>query len=207
MRPTALLLVLLLWPLPSAHAAGTADDAARDPREAQARSYFTIGLSHYRLGELEEAIQAFQAGYRCKPQPLFLFNIAQAARKSGHIDMAIDYYQQYLEREPLRNAQQRTEAEEHLRDLRRLRAAQPPPPPAPTAPPEPAPIPSPPTPSVSPSLTLVVTPPARRPVWKQGWLWGTLSAVVVVGVGVGVGTWLGLQPRPPEHPSLGTVAF
>jgi hypothetical protein len=99
-------------------------DEAREAqaREAQARSYFSIGQGHYHLGEYGEAIDAFQAGYRLKALPLFLFNIAQAARKSERYQMALDYYVQYLEREPMRTAPQRTEAESWVVKLRRAQA-------------------------------------------------------------------------------------
>jgi tetratricopeptide (TPR) repeat protein len=200
-------------------AAGGSDEAAKDPREAQARSYFNIGLSHFTLGELDEAIEAFQAGYRCKPLPLFLFNVAQAARKGGKVEMAIDYYRQYLEHEPSRTPQ-RIEAEEQLVRLRRQRATAPPvaKPASPTAPaasptvqptlasPKAAPAPA---VRYAPSLAVATAPaPAPRPSWwKRGWFWGTVVSVVVVGAGVGVGTWFGLQSRTPERPSLGSITF
>src|SRR5262245_34583792 len=89
--------------------AGGGRARAEEARELQARSHFAIGQGHYRLGNFAEAIESFQAGYRLKPLPLFLFNIAQAARKSARFEMALDYYVQYLEREPSRSAPQRAE--------------------------------------------------------------------------------------------------
>src|SRR5437879_2573785 len=67
--------------------------------ERQARSYFSIGAGHFSLGEYDAAISAFQSGYKHKPLPTFLFNIAQAARKGGRLDMALEYYKQYLTEE------------------------------------------------------------------------------------------------------------
>jgi len=209
---------------------------ADEAREAQARSYFSIGQGHYALGEYAAAIEAFQAGYRMKPLPMFLFNIAQAARRSGRNDLAEEYYVQYLERETTR-APQKAEAESWLLKLRRdneiarsrrppppkeppvTRAAPPPPPPsptptpvAPTPPPARAPLVAAPTPAPEltavPELTTSAPPaPAKRPIWKRGWFWGTLAAAAVVAAGVGVGTWLAVQPHGPAKPNLGSVDF
>jgi tetratricopeptide (TPR) repeat protein len=204
---------------------------AEEAREAQARSYFAIGQGHFNLGEYAAAIEAFQAGYRQKPLPLFLFNIAQAARKSGRLELAQDYYTQYLDREPARAAPQRTEARAQLGKVRhelaaaareRSRVAPPSklgasedevaPPPRSVAPPVVAVVPAAPAPA---ALDFAATAPAAsltrapepRPVWKRGWFWGTLGAVVVAGAGAGIGAWLALQSRAPAKPSLGSVPF
>ena len=207
---------------------------AEDTREAQARSYFSVGLGKYNLGEYSAAIEAFQAGYKLKPLPLFLFNIAQAARKSGRLELAQEYYALYIDREMTRSAPQRTEARAQLLRVRhelavaaRERRNAPPPPQklavSEDEPPAPAPVtmqpasspasqPLPPAaldPAVAASLSApaVNREAAPRPVWKRAWLWGTLGAVVVVGVGAGVGAWLALQSRGPAKPSLGAVNF
>lgn len=209
---------------------------AEDAREAQARSYFSVGLGKYNLGEYPAAIEAFQAGYKLKPLPLFLFNIAQAARRSGRFELAQEYYVLYLDREMTRSAPQRTEARAQLIRVRhelaiaareRRNAPPPPKPPAKLSDDEPTPTPvapivtpSPPPPSPSvppatldPALAASLTTPAvtrdaqSRPVWKRAWFWGTLGAVVVVGVGAGVGAWLAVQSRGPAKPSLGAVNF
>jgi tetratricopeptide (TPR) repeat protein len=219
MKALALGVVLLVGILPTApaRAAGDVDDAQRNRREEQARTYFAIGARHFRQGELEEAIASFQAGYRLVPQPLFLFNIAQAARKSGKVELAIEYYDRYLQQEPSPTAPQRAEAEEQLARLRRRRPL---PPPA-TNSPTPAPDPRSPTPSPAltpPLVSAVAAPdsapglaksggPARRAWWSRGWFWGTMAGVLVAGAGVGVGVWLAVQPRAPERPSLGSVSF
>jgi hypothetical protein len=174
-----------------------ADETAQGARERQSRSYFAIGASHYSLGEYEEAIVAFQAGYRSKPLPLFLFNIAQSARKAGKPELAVDYYRQYLEREPLVTAPQRAEAQLELDRLRQRLAAQPPAPPARSVA-EPA--------VAAPSLVAISTPAPAPRVRSRRWIWGVVVGVVVAGAAVGVGVGLGLQPSPP-HPSLGTITF
>ncbi len=223
---TIVALVTLTWPSPA-----RADDA----REAQARSYFSVGLGKYNLGEYAAAIEAFQAGYKLKPLPLFLFNIAQAARKSGRLELAQEYYVLYVDREMTRSAPQRTEARAQLIRVRhelavaaRERRNAPPPAklavsedePAPSAPktapivtPAPVATTSVPAAALEPALAASLTTPALtrepapRPVWKRAWFWGTLTAVVVVGVGAGVGGWLAVQSRGPAKPSLGAVNF
>jgi tetratricopeptide (TPR) repeat protein len=212
MRPFALAAALLLGLL-SATPARATDDAGERAREEQARSCFASGARHFHDGDYEGAIAAFQAGYRHSPQPLFLFNIAQAARKSGQIEMAIDYYDQYLQREPSRAAPQRAEAEQQLIRLRR-RSAPPPPTNAPSAL-EPRPVAPPPSlppptaataPALEPAPAIARTQsPTHRSARSHAWIWGTVAGVVVVGAGVGL--WVGLQPRGPEHPSLGSVTF
>jgi hypothetical protein len=181
-----------------ARAEERADESAQAARERQSRSYFAIGASHYSLGEYEEAIAAFQAGYRSKPLPLFLFNIAQSARKAGKPELAVDYYRQYLEREPLVSAPQRAEAQLELERLQKRLAAQPPAPPVRSVA-EPA--------VAAPSVVAISTPaPAPRVRSGRGWIWGVVAGVVVAGAAVGVGLGLGLQPSAP-HPSLGTITF
>lgn len=219
MRVLALAVGLLVGILAAAPARAADDVDERAPREEQARTYFAIGARHFHDGEYQEAIAAFQAGYRRAPQPLFLFNIAQAARKSGQVELAIEYYDQYLQREPSPAAPQRAEAEQQLVRLRRRSPPPPPPPLTTSAPSAPEPKPTTPAPAATSPLasTVIATQPApavsrssgpaRRAWWARGWFWGTVAGVVVVGAGVGVGLGLGLQPRAPERPSLGSVTF
>ena len=208
---------------------------AEDTREVQARSYFSVGLGKYNLGEYAAAIEAFLAGYKLKPLPLFLFNIAQAARKSNRLELAQEYYVLYIDREMTRSAPQRTEARAQLIRVRHELAVAAPehrnaPPPSKLAVSEDEPTPAATTtapvvtqssaaptsvpataldPTLAASLTApsVTRAPESRPVWKRGWFWGTLTAVVVVGVGAGVGAWLAVQSRGPAKPSLGAVNF
>ena len=46
------------------------------------------------------AIEEFQGLYEQKPQPILLFNLAQAHRKAGHKAQALDLYERYLREAP-----------------------------------------------------------------------------------------------------------
>src|SRR5438309_6560286 len=79
-------------------AAGAQEPAALSPQEAEQRSrvHFKLGEGHLQLKEYDEAIREFEIGYRYKPLPLFLYNIAQVAALAGQRDKALDYYERYL---------------------------------------------------------------------------------------------------------------
>jgi hypothetical protein len=186
MRP-ALLLCLL------AAAPALAEEALPpEVREQQAREYFKMGRRNYDLGDYEAAINDFKSGYRAKPMPLFLFNIGQAANQAKKRELAIEYYQRYLESETLLDAPELAEARKHLEILRR----------APEPPPAPVPAPPPPAPPVVVAEPAPPPPPRRQPAW----VWGVVAGGVVVGVALGVGLGVGLQPGTTD-PSLGFVRF
>ena len=61
---------------------------------------FEKGKAAYRLGEFDEAIAFFREGYRLKPDPVFLYNIALAHRGKEEFEKAIFFYQSYLREAP-----------------------------------------------------------------------------------------------------------
>ena len=192
-----LLLSTAAWSAPS-------DKGAPDARVQQARVYFNVGLDHFQQGEYEAAIVAFQTGYRIKPMPLFLFNIAQSARKAKKTELAIDYYQQYIALEGTSGAQPVAEAQVQLDLLRREQASATPP----VTPPPPS-MNLAPMPPAGPSLSAASSPsptPGDRPLWKRTWFWGAIAGVVVAGTAVGLGVGLGVHGGAPQ-PSLGAVTF
>ncbi|HET6281998.1 MAG TPA: tetratricopeptide repeat protein [Polyangia bacterium] len=140
--------------------------AADDPRRA--KELFQEGTTFFDVGQFDKAIEAWQAGYKAKPDPGFLYNIAQAYRISGDPHKAIFFYRGYLRNSP--NAENRVEVEQKIATLQKQAAeldknkqpalAVPAPPPpgraAVTAPP-PAPTSVPPPPSSAP------TPAASTP--------------------------------------------
>jgi tetratricopeptide (TPR) repeat protein len=159
-------------------AAARADDPERI---AVARQHFQMGRELYLKGRFDDAASEFEVGYRFQPQPLFLYNIAQSARRAGRVDKAIDQYRRYLAADP--NAPERAEVERYLAELEHLRAASTPPPTAP------APAPA---------------PHARS---RRGlWIGLGVGAAAVVVAGVATGLALGLTRGAPST-DLGNHVF
>src|SRR5262245_36586900 len=77
----------------------TATAASADPR-SEASQLFEKGKAAYRLGDFDEAIVHFREGFRLKPDPTFLYNIALAYRAKGDLEKAIFFYQSYLRDAP-----------------------------------------------------------------------------------------------------------
>jgi tetratricopeptide (TPR) repeat protein len=148
-----------------------------------ARQHYRLGLELYMKSRFDEAAIEFETGYRLQPQPLFLYNIAQSARRAGRVDKAIDYYQRYLAASP--NAPERAEVERQLVELEQLRAASRPPQAATAT-----------TPAAAPA------PRSRRGLWIGLGVGG--AAVVVAAVATGLA--LGLTRGAPSS-ELGNHVF
>ena len=61
---------------------------AQDQAEV-ARQHYRNGLKLFDEHKYSEAIEEFQAGYELKPDPAFIYNIAQCHRLVGHAEEAI----------------------------------------------------------------------------------------------------------------------
>jgi tetratricopeptide (TPR) repeat protein len=128
-------IVLTSFAAPSAHA---------DPaRLREARAHYEQAVAYYNLDEYAPALAEFREAYRIKPDPSFLFNIAQCHRKLGQTDAALDYYRKYLRNLP--DAPNRADVERMVAELHAKEAAPQPDaapapvaaaPPAPAAPPQ-----------------------------------------------------------------------
>jgi len=103
---TVLLLGLLLSSVPALGA---------DSPTAQARELFTEAQKQFDLGNWEAAIQGFAKAYELRPDPTFLYNMAQAYRRGDNPKRAIDLYKNYLIKDP--KSPQRAEVEEKIRIL------------------------------------------------------------------------------------------
>lgn len=167
--------------------------ARADEATAVARDAYDKGMAHYHLEEYDAAIDEWERGFRAKPAPEFLYNIAQAYRLSKRPDKALSFYQKYLRVNP--EAKNRDEVEKHIATLKEIvekqksSAESPPQTPLPAAQPSPSPA----TPTATPPPTTaradLVAQPAERPVYKKGWFWGVMggvAAVAVAGVVIGV---------------------
>jgi hypothetical protein len=160
----------------------------------KAKECFKKGMAEFMLNNYDAAITLFGEGFREEPEPVFLYNIAQAHRKAKRWPQAIEYYKKYLQMSP--RAANRPEVEEHLANLAKAleeAASQPTKPVEAVAPP---PVVTPPTnpepPATTPKEPIVSTTTATTttdnggstPVYKKWWLW-TIVGVVVVGAVVG----------------------
>ncbi|MDZ4694980.1 MAG: tetratricopeptide repeat protein [Deltaproteobacteria bacterium] len=86
-----------------------------------AKRHFREGTSHYDLGDFKQAVDSYKAGYRIKPDPVFLYNIGQAHRMLKEYDQAITAYKAYLRNRP--QAPNRADVESKIENMRAERAA------------------------------------------------------------------------------------
>jgi tetratricopeptide (TPR) repeat protein len=196
----AVVSAICLWPSPPpAHA-----DAA------QARAHFDKGRAYFQVDEYRQAIDEFKAAHVEKPDPAFLYNIAECYRHLGEIAEALTYYRRFLSLAPA-NDRSRPAVEKRVAELQKTAPAPRPLPPNATTPP-PAPMPTTPPPAtVEPPVALLVGEPppsaaTEAPFYKRGWFIATAAAVVVVGAGIGV--WAASRaPGPPDTPLGNQHAF
>ena len=148
-----------------------------------ADSHYKKGKKAYTLGHFPEAIEEFEKAYDIKPEPLFLFNIAQAHRQNGNLQRAIFFYRRYLDADP--KTKDRADIEKRIKDAESQLAAEKERSLSPAAP-APQPAPAPPTVVVmqAPAPAPQTTPaPAPKSEGKPGR--GLIIAGIVTG-GVGV---------------------
>jgi tetratricopeptide (TPR) repeat protein len=90
---------------------------------------------HYDLRQYAAAIEDYRRAFEALPDPLFLFDIAQAYRQIHDCDNAITFYRNYLRERP--DADNRAKVEEFIAELTPCTPASslaPPPAPTPAAP-------------------------------------------------------------------------
>jgi tetratricopeptide (TPR) repeat protein len=157
-----------------------ANKAAADA-EASAREHFARGQRLTSRGDYAAAYREFAAGYALTERPLFLFNMAEAARASGDTARARENYQRFLQADP-GNALASTAQT-------RLAALEPESPAAP-APSDPSPEPPRlfPPPATAPTddgvpATRVAIAPATAPVplYKKWPFWAVVGGVLISG--------------------------
>lgn len=169
----AVVVLLALGAMPrGASAQPTKPDAAAD---AAGRQHFQRGQKLSARGEFDAAYREFEAGYAATHRPLFLFNMAEAARAGGEDAKARDNYNEFLRLEP--NSALAATARARLADLEG--AAPPPtpvaPPPVPLSPPSATP----PRPEGEPLPPAPVARAEDRPVWKKWPFWAVVAGGVV----------------------------
>jgi tetratricopeptide (TPR) repeat protein len=158
-----------------------------------ARKAFERGMGYYQKDEFDKAIEQFDVGFRLIPNPLFLYNMAQAHRLSNRPEKSLELYRRYLRESP--DAKNRSEVEERIAVLEKqlgpsLTAQLMVPADARPGGPEPAPA-----PLTQTSLTDSDDGGRKRarllPIAA-----GVASGVVVLGIVIGVGVYFGTRPSP-----------
>jgi tetratricopeptide (TPR) repeat protein len=155
--------------------------AGADEPERRARAHYEAGRALYTLGDYEQALHEFVAGYQLSARPEFLLNAGQALRRLERLDEAEAMFEKYLKETPPNDAK-RAQVGELLEELKHHRAEVRPPPPA-VAPVAPAPPP------------FVATPsplPDRRSFLRRHWWIFPVGAVVLAGAAVGL--YFALRP-------------
>src|SRR5262245_36846163 len=69
--------------------------SAAHGNDAVARLEFMAGDEAYAAGDYKEAARRFKAAYTARPDPLILYNIAQAHRRAGELTQALFFYRSY----------------------------------------------------------------------------------------------------------------
>jgi tetratricopeptide (TPR) repeat protein len=182
---------------------------AQEDKTKEAAAKYESGMAHYHLGEWDAAINDWQAGFRARPRPEFLYNIAQAYRAARRPERALQFYQSYLTMQP--DAPNADAVRRIMEQLRRDIAQHPsqpkegeaqssgaPPSPSPSAqssPPAEA--------SVAPAATgavVVKTPERHR---SRKWVWGVVvGGVVVVAGAITLGVVLGTASNESTVPTV-----
>lgn len=180
---------------------------AADPRTETARQHSAQGDAYYKLEKYGNAIGEYEQAYLSKPDPSFLYNIAQCHRLMGQNAEALNFYRRFLRDAP--NAPNRQVAEKHIKDLEDTSPPVAVPAPAPVPAPTPAPEPVAPTapispaPTTPPALALSAPPPTTapasdmapigdtgavsspaesHPIYTRWWFWTAIGVVAAGGL-------------------------
>src|SRR5437764_75834 len=63
---------------------------------ASARAHFDKGRTFFEVDEYRKAIAEFKAAHIEKPDPAFLYNIAECYRRLGEVPEALQFYRRFL---------------------------------------------------------------------------------------------------------------
>ena len=209
---------------------------AGDGATEQARQHYETGTQQYDLGHWDDAIREYEKAYELRPDPSFLYNLAQANRRKGDLKRAMDLYRNYLGKLP--KGPQRTDVEEKIAALQKqideaavkpvAPVPEPVPEPAPTSPPplppqnpevpqpaapspvtQPAALPVPTPPEQPPAATTITTTQAAAPVAQPGRTL-RIAGIITGAVGVatiGTGAILGLRARSLSNKVTNSTKF
>ncbi len=113
LRGFSFCIVICVGSLPASPRHAFADDEATE----QARRHYQEAQKQFDLGMWDTAIVEFTKAYELRPDPNFLYNMAQAYRRGGNLRRAIDLYKNYLIKVP--KSPQRAEVEERIKNLQK----------------------------------------------------------------------------------------
>jgi len=100
----------------TARAAETPPTAAAVTPAQKAKQHYLRGEAYFKSKNFSEAMDEYQKGYLEKPDPVFIFNIAQCQRLLGNSAAAVEFYQRYLKEAP--DGPGRPVAEREIAELR-----------------------------------------------------------------------------------------
>jgi tetratricopeptide (TPR) repeat protein len=186
-RAASLVLIAIIAAGPAARAEPTSEPAgpqSSGTRE-QAKQLSDEGMSHYRAGAYDRALDAFTRSYELSLNPALLFNLGQAARLAGQCRKAVSYYETYL-REAPGGPPYRAEAEERISDARQCVGNESPPAVPPLAVPPAAASAA--TTKTEPAAVLLGKPqsPVRERTWvRPTAIGGAVATAAFAAVGVG----------------------
>jgi outer membrane biosynthesis protein TonB len=91
--------------------------AAPTPEERKAaRVHYEKAVNHFNLGEYHDAAEEFRQVYKVSPQPVILYDAAQAYRLASEGEQALTLYESFLRQSP--NAPVRAEVVRRIAELR-----------------------------------------------------------------------------------------
>jgi tetratricopeptide (TPR) repeat protein len=86
-----------------------------DATKAKVQALDAEGAQHFNLAEYDEAVESYKEAYRLDPEPLFLYDIAQAYRQKPDCTKARTFYKSYLRNAP--DASNRDKVEKRIAEM------------------------------------------------------------------------------------------
>lgn len=96
------------------HAITIATAMAKDDAPT-AKAHFSRGIRFYEVGDYQQALEEFKAAHLAKPDPAFLYNVAQCLRQLGQPDRALVMYKRYLAASP--HGENRSDAVKRIAEI------------------------------------------------------------------------------------------
>lgn len=144
--------------------------------DANAEELYRRGVGQYKAEQYAEAVVSFEAAYRISQAPRLLYNLGITHRKLGHLQDAIDFFDEYLKREQQIEPERRTTVEGYLVELRDQQNAK--------------------KAALNPVLPAPNPAPVKEkpPLVRTWWFWTAIGGAAVL-TGLGIGLAVGLRPR------------